>query len=262
LYQIIKQTSFNILIKLKLMLNLYARLCTIVFNSLILMLQFPPLILLGGSFDPVHNGHLWMANAVNQELKSINTASEIRFLPTAGSPFKNTATSTKHRLAMLKRALRDTPFSIDKTEVYLPPPTYTLDTLGLIRQRIGSDRSLIFVLGQDSFESLPRWKGGYELLKLTHLWVFPRAMQVKQACPKLPEVLMEEKASSIRQLLEKPQGLIFIDEKIPPEISSTLIRQHLATSEQVKLLKKSLPTRVMGYNKSTKLYGFTSPYES
>ncbi|WP_410211675.1 nicotinate (nicotinamide) nucleotide adenylyltransferase [Aquirhabdus sp.] len=226
------------------------------------MMRSHPLVLLGGSFDPIHNGHLWMAHEVNQEIAAHGIQAEIKFLPTAGSPFKNTATSTKHRLAMLKQALRDTPFSIDRTEVYLQPPTYTLDTLSLIRQRIGPDRPLIFVLGQDSFDSLPRWKGGYELLKLTHLWVFPRIEQQEQAILTLPDALMGKKALTTEQLLKKPQGLIFTDEKMPPEISSTLIRQHLATSEQVKLLKKSLPARVMGYNKSTKLYGFTSPYES
>ncbi len=231
-------------------------------DTLINMLRSPPLILLGGSFDPIHNGHLWIAHTINQELIALGMQSDIKLLPTAGSPFKNTATSTRHRLAMLKLALRDTPFSIDKTEVFLQPPTYTLDTLCLIRKRIGPDRPLIFVLGQDSFESLPRWKGGFELLKLTHLWVFPRTEHIPQSALTLPEALIAKKALSAEELLKKPQGLIFMDKKTPPEISSTQIRQHLATSEQLKLLKKSLPARVMEYNKSTKLYGFTSPYES
>jgi len=227
------------------------------------MTETAPLILLGGSFDPIHNGHLWMAHEVYRHCLALDISAEIRFLPTARSPFKHTQTSAKHRLAMLRAALRDTPFGIDRTEVYSPPPTYTLDTLTRIRARIGSARSLIFVMGQDSLESLPRWKGGYELLALTHLWVFPRleptANPQAQPSMTLAAELTARHTTTLQSLQQQPSGLIYLDDQMPPAISSSHTRQHLATTE---LFKNSLPKRVIKYNESTKLYGFTSPYES
>ena len=225
------------------------------------MTDTAPLILLGGSFDPIHQGHLWMAYEVHRQCLACQIAPELRFLPTARSPFKQTQTSAKHRLAMLKAALRDTPFSTDKTEIFLDPPTYTLDTLGKIRAKIGATRPLIFVMGQDSLESLPHWKGGYDLLALTHLWIFPRLNPKQEPAQPLtlPAELSSKQVTSIRSLAQNPSGLIYLDEQAPPAISSSHTRQHLATTE---LFKNSLPKRVIKYNKRTKLYGFTSPYES
>jgi nicotinate (nicotinamide) nucleotide adenylyltransferase len=220
-----------------------------------------PLILIGGSFDPIHLAHLWMAQALFDRCLAAGITPEIRFLPTARSPFKQTQTSPKHRLAMLKGALRDTPFAIDKTEIFLAPPTYTLDTLGAVRARIGSTRPLIFVMGQDSLESLPRWKGGYALLSLASLWVFPR-LEPNDTAPAvltLPAELAQRQVADVTQLAKNPSGHLYLDPRTPPPISSSHTRAHLATTE---LYKKSLPERVIAYNKRTKLYGFTSPYES
>ncbi len=228
-----------------------------------MMSNVVPLVLFGGSFDPIHNGHLWMANDVYQQLKGMNIQSEIRFLPTACSPFKETQTSAKHRLSMLRLALRDTPFAIDKTEIYSAPPNFTIDTLIKVRQRIGAARPLIFMIGQDSLDSLPRWKGGFELLDKTHLWIFPRADGEKVDNFALPPEIQNRQISNIEALSTKPSGLIYLDKNTPPDVSSSLIREHSATSEASKLLKKSLPSRVLAYNRKTKLYyGLTSPYES
>ncbi len=221
-----------------------------------------PLVLFGGSFDPIHESHLWIAHTVYQQLTHHGIQSEIRFLPTACSPFKTTQTSAKHRLTMLKLALRDTPFLIDKTEVHLPPPNFTIDTLTLIRKRVGLDRSLIFVMGQDSLESLPRWKGGFELLNKTHLWIFPRINNDKTETVVLDDELQSKQVLTVEALTESANGLIFLDHQTPPYLSSSKVRENAKTSDFVKLLKKSLPPRVFEYNRKTKIYGGTSPYES
>ncbi|GAC1380282.1 MAG: nicotinate (nicotinamide) nucleotide adenylyltransferase [Aquirhabdus sp.] len=221
-----------------------------------------PLVLFGGSFDPIHNGHLWMAHSVFEQFKAIDTQPEIRFLPTACSPFKETQTSAMHRLAMLRLALRDTPFGIDKTEIFSTSTPFTIDTLTQIRQRIGSERPLIFVMGQDSLDSLPRWKGGFALLEKTHLWIFPRVDGKKTDYLSLPNEIQHCEIFDIENLCKKPNGLIYLDKNTPPHLSSSSIREHSATSAQSKLLKKWLPARVLAYNRKTKLYGFTSPYES
>ncbi|MDE2422458.1 MAG: nicotinate (nicotinamide) nucleotide adenylyltransferase [Gammaproteobacteria bacterium] len=221
-----------------------------------------PLVLFGGSFDPIHESHLWMAHTVFQQLTHHGIQPEIRFLPTACSPFKTTQTSAKHRLTMLKLALRDTPFLIDKTEIHLPPPNFTIDTLGLIRARIGLERPLIFVMGQDSLESLPRWKGGFELLDKTHLWIFPRMNSDKAESVMLDDALQSRQVLNVENLSESANGLIYLDHQTPPNLSSSEVREHAKKSDFVKLLKKSLPPRVFEYNRKTKLYGGTTQYES
>lgn len=253
--------------------EIHTQLCHIVCNqrgsfafilliSLINMSSAVPLILFGGSFDPIHNGHLWMAHSVFQQFEEVKIQPEIHFLPTACSPFKKTQTSAKHRLAMLRLALRDTPFGIDKTEIFSTSTPFTIDTLNQIRQRIGSERPLIFMMGQDSLDSLPRWKGGFELLEKTHLWVFPRVDGKKTDLLTLPKEIQSREIVTIENLCNKPNGLIYLNKNTPPFLSSSSIREHSATSVQSKLLKKWLPPRVLAYNRRTKLYGFTSPYES
>lgn len=226
------------------------------------MSNIVPLVLFGGSFDPIHNGHLWMAHSVFQQFNDVDIQPQIRFLPTACSPFKQTQTSAKHRLHMLKLALRDTPFAIDKTEIYSTSTPFTIDTLNIVRKRVGSTRPLIFILGQDSLDSLPRWKGGFNLLDKTHLWIFSRIDGKKTDHLTLAAEIQNKQTFNIEDLYLKPNGLIYLNKRIPPHFSSSSIREHSATSELSILLKKSLPPRVLAYNRKTKLYGFTSPYES
>ena len=221
-----------------------------------------PLVLFGGSFDPIHNSHLWMAHAVYQQFTEQGITPNIRFLPTACSPFKTTQTSAKHRLTMLKLALRDTPFNIDKTEIYSTSTPFTIDTLSLIRQKIGSARPIIFIMGQDSLDSLPRWKGGFDLFNKTHLWIFPRMTGDQIASIVIADTLKSRRVFEVKKLTEQAHGLIYVDQQTPPNLSSSSVREHALMSDFAKLLKKSLPTRVFEYNRKTKLYGLTSPYES
>jgi|GEM_PF-420722 len=219
-----------------------------------------PLVLLGGSFDPVHCGHLWMADRVYETLLEQGAKPALRFLPTAGSPFKGKPTSAKHRLAMLKRALRDTPYQIERIEIGLTPPTYTIDTLTKIRDLIGDKQPLVFVLGQDSFDSLARWKDGYGLLAQTHLWVFPRAGATTTQI-QMPDELVSRQTTDAGTLLRQPHGQIFLASETPPDISSTGIREYFATTRSNNMLKKWLPARVFEYNQRISLYGKPNSHE-
>lgn len=182
----------------------------------------------------------------------------IEFLPTAGNPFKSTQTRPKHRLAMLRHALRDRPFSINCHEIFATPPTYTLDTLSAIRQQIGTLRPLIFVLGQDSLASLPRWKGGLDLLKLCHLWVFARPEPStdepntpnQQHAPDWATAYLRPLSSALQQ---QASGLIYFDRLAPPSISSSQIRQN------IHLHRPLVPKRIWTYNQQAHLYGFSKP---
>ena len=132
---------------------------------------------LGGSFDPVHNGHLQMALYVYQSLlplaKQQQRELQVSLLPNARSPFKADSTDPKHRLAMLKLAIKDTPLQINELELWQTPPVYTIDSVKTLRARYPHD-SLIFIMGMDSAQSLDKWKNGLALTDHVNLWIFNR----------------------------------------------------------------------------------------
>ena len=132
---------------------------------------------LGGSFDPVHKGHLQIAMYVYQHLlplaKQLNRELHVSLLPNARSPFKQQSTDPKHRLAMLKLATINTPIQIDELELWQAPPVYTIDSVRALRQRYPHDR-LIFIIGMDSALSLSKWKEGLGLTDYVNLWIFNR----------------------------------------------------------------------------------------
>ena len=132
---------------------------------------------LGGSFDPVHNGHLQMALYVYQSLLPIAEQQQhelqVSLLPNARSPFKADSTDPKHRLAMLKLAIKNTPLQINELELWQTPPVYTIDSVKTLRARYPHD-DLIFIMGMDSAQSLDKWRNGLALTDHVNLWVFNR----------------------------------------------------------------------------------------
>jgi len=130
-------------------------------------------IYLGGSFDPVHHAHLQMAITAFEQLSALHLPVTVTLLPTAGNPFKGAPTPTAHRLAMLTLATAHLPISIDEREIHEPPPVYTIDTVRQLRDKFADD-VLIYLIGQDSLSSLPRWKSGEQLPDLVKFWAFTR----------------------------------------------------------------------------------------
>ena len=94
-------------------------------------------------------------------------------LPNARSPFKADSTDPKHRLAMLKLAIKNTPLQINELELWQTPPVYTIDSVKTLRARYPHD-DLIFIMGMDSAQSLDKWKDGLTLTDHVNLWVFNR----------------------------------------------------------------------------------------
>ncbi|MDF2446373.1 MAG: nicotinate (nicotinamide) nucleotide adenylyltransferase [Moraxellaceae bacterium] len=127
--------------------------------------------LFGGSFDPVHLGHV----ATAEELRARFGFREIRFLPAARSPLKDSVTADVHRVAMLERALAGHPgLVLDRSELDRPPPSYTIDTLHQMRASLGPEEPLVFILGLDSCLELPRWREWQSLTDFAHLLVVSR----------------------------------------------------------------------------------------
>lgn len=203
---------------------------------------------LGGSFDPVHVGHVHLALSVQQSLHHLQDnllnrlPISVQLLPNARSPFKQTTTAPQHRLAMLQLACANTALGICEQEIWQPPPVYSIDTVQALRKS-HPHASLIFILGADSAASLPKWRQGIELLDWVHLWVFARgdvqsAEQLQQAwlasadtaCHSLQAAL----TNKIECLMQRPCGRILFDNRdmsAIANISSSQIRQALGKDE-------------------------------
>jgi nicotinate-nucleotide adenylyltransferase len=129
--------------------------------------------ILGGTFDPIHIGHLVVAEEARTKLG----LSEVLFVP-AGQPWLKQArdiTPAAHRVEMVRRAIADNPyFKLSTLEVDHPGPSYTVDTLTLLQKQLGSQASLFFILGRDTLAELPLWKEPQRVIQLCRLVVPPR----------------------------------------------------------------------------------------
>ena len=129
--------------------------------------------ILGGTFDPIHIGHLVVAEEARTKLG----LSEVLFVP-AGQPWLKQArdiTPAAHRVEMVRRAIADNPyFRLSTLEVDHPGPSYTVDTLTLLQDQLSSESSLFFILGRDTLAELPLWKEPRKVIQLCRLVVPPR----------------------------------------------------------------------------------------
>lgn len=128
---------------------------------------------LGGTFDPIHVGHLKVAEEVTASLN----LSEVIFMP-AGQPWlkaDNLISPAEHRLEMMRLALAGRAnFRLSTMEIERPGPTYTVDTMAELRRQLGSGDELFFILGWDNLTQLPQWHQSSRLIKLCRLVAVPR----------------------------------------------------------------------------------------
>ena len=192
--------------------------------------------ILGGTFDPIHSGHIVVAEEVRARL----ALDEILFIP-AGQPWLkagNHISAAAHRLQMVRLAVADKPyFRVSTIEIDRPGPTYTADTLEQLREK--SDGEFYFIIGWDNLTELPRWHRPQRLLELCRLAAVPR---VGCSPPDLKK--LEEALPGISQrvvMLEEPQ----ID------ISASLIRSRVAKGLSITHL---VPLAVEGYIMQQGLY--------
>src|SRR4030042_5347120 len=110
----------------------------------------------GGTFDPIHNGHLTVAEEVRVKLG----LGQLLFIP-AGQPWLKAdrpVSSAKHRLAMLSLAIADNHhFAISTIEIERPGPSYTVDTIAALKRNLGVEVKIFFLLGSDALAELPQW---------------------------------------------------------------------------------------------------------
>ncbi len=183
------------------------------------------LAILGGTFDPVHIGHLRAAI----ELAEALSAAELRLMPCAVPPHRpQPGASPSQRLAMLEAAASGlTGIRVDARELDRPGPSYTVDTLSALRTEEG-DRPIVLAMGADAFAGLPSWHRWEELIGLAHLAVLTRPDSHQRLDPRLETLLAQAGPADASTLAGQPAGALIRIEIPPIPVSSTLIRQRLA----------------------------------
>jgi nicotinate-nucleotide adenylyltransferase len=204
-----------------------------------------PLGLFGGTFDPIHYGHLRPAQEVLQAL----SLDEIRFIPAALPPHRPApVASADQRLRMLQLAVAEFPrFSVDDREIRRGGPSYTVPTLESLRAEMG-DRSLCLILGLDAFLGLETWHRWREIPELAHLVVLTRP---GWALDGLSEWAAGRQCADGKSLALSPAGRLFFLAASPQNISATGIRAALARGQTVQGL---LPQAVQGFICQNNLY--------
>jgi nicotinate-nucleotide adenylyltransferase len=194
----------------------------------------------GGSFDPVHLGHLVLA----EQCRAQGALDRVLFVPSARPPHKTDHELTRfdHRVEMLTLAISGNPaFAVDEIEKGRPGPSYTVDTLGMLRQREPA-AELWLILGGDSVVDLPKWYEPRRIVELAGLLVAGRPGIV---LPDAEEVARSLGVSAVR-MRTVASPLI--------EISSRELRHKLAAGKSVRY---QIPRAVEAYIDDKRLYGIS-----
>ncbi len=184
-----------------------------------------PIGIFGGTFDPIHYGHLRTAFEVLQAVDF----GQIRFVPNADPPHRgDTFASAELRLDMVRAATAAEPrFIIDDCEIRRGGPSYTFDTLTALREEFSSE-SIGLIIGMDAFLGLMSWHRWDELLDLAHIVVAHRPGWAGPDDGLLSELLTGQGTQRIADLHDNPAGRIYIQAVTQLEISSTEIRDLVA----------------------------------
>lgn len=203
----------------------------------------------GGTFDPVHFGHLRAAVEAREKLG----LDDLRLIP-AGRPALRVApvASAEERLEMVRLALSGCPeLQVDGREVRRPGPSYMVDTLTELRREAGA-APLLLLIGQDAANALDRWHRWPELFELAHIVVMRRPEAHFECRGELRRQIDRRRAAAPAELLGAPAGRVLALEITQLDISSTAIRTLLAEGRSARFLT---PAGVIDYIRGRGLYG-------
>jgi nicotinate-nucleotide adenylyltransferase len=203
--------------------------------------------LLGGTFDPVHYGHLRFADDVRRVLG----LAEVRIVPAGDPPHRaGPAASAADRLAMLRLAVAEFPgLVVDERELRRAGKSYTVLTLEELRKEFPA-RPLLLLLGADAFRGLPSWHRWHEIFDLAHVVVVERPgvdLAADLAAPLLP-VWRERLVADPAALFARPAGAIYVQPIAPLAVSASSIRAALAQRDAGGgEWRRLLPPAVLAY---------------
>ena len=202
----------------------------------------------GGTFDPVHFGHLRPVLEVQQALE----LNEVRFIPAGQPPHRQVPhASTSQRLLMLRTAIEDQPgFVVDEREIQREGPSYMVDTLVSLREEL-DQVPLCLILGYDAFLGLPSWHQWQQLIGLCHLVITHRPGWNHGDLDETLQSLVQQHEMTPDQMLEQAAGgLVFIP-VTQLDISATDIREQIRAGQDIRYL---LPDLVYEMIKDQQLY--------
>lgn len=182
-----------------------------------------------GSFNPIHNGHMAIANY----MREFTGLDEVWFIVSPQNPFKNKQSllSEYHRFEMVELAINDTAgYRASNIEFHLPKPSYTVDTLAYLFDKY-PDREFVLIMGSDNLKNFHKWKNFNEILRYHHIFVYPR--------PNIPDT----------PLLQNPR--IHLTDAPLMEISSSFIRTAIKEGKDVRFY---LPHRVWNFIEEMHFY--------
>jgi len=213
-----------------------------------------PVGIFGGTFDPIHHGHLRLAQEALEQCR----LGEIRFIPSGTPPHRTAPMATAaHRLHMVQLAIGgQAGFILDDREAHRTDKCFTVDTLSALRAELGEEQPLCLMLGSDAFLHLHTWHQWQRLFELAHIIVMQRPGQplgnaILQADENLRQQYQTRLAPSSQVLHETASGHIVVLDMPQLDISATDIRSRNA---QGKSLRYLIPDAVAHYIHLNKLY--------
>ena len=208
-----------------------------------------PVGVFGGTFDPVHYGHLRSALELVERLQ----LQQLRLMACAVPPHRDQpACAAAHRVAMVELAVAGEPrLACDRRELEREGPSYTIDSLIDLRRELGSGHSLSLVMGCDAVLGIASWHRWQELLEWAHIVVIARPGWDLPTIGPVSDWLRTHRHEDRNVLCQRPGGVILIEELRPLAISSTEIRNLLAAGRSARYL---LPQAVLDYIQTHDLY--------
>lgn len=201
----------------------------------------------GGTFDPVHYGHLRPLLEVSEALK----LDEVRLIPCYIPPHRDTpAAAPEQRLAMLRLALDETPgFVVDERELLRGGPSYMVDTLQSLRDELG-ETPLCLILGMDAFGKLDRWHEWQRIIELAHIVVMDRPGS-RSPAGAIAQLMGERQVKNCDELRQRAAGGLWIQPVTQLNIAATAIRALVAQGRDIHFL---VPEPVRHYIEENGLY--------
>lgn len=216
---------------------------------------------LGGTFDPVHTGHLALGALFARTL----ALDELVLMPAGQQPQKQGCTAAEHRLAMTRLAAQglaaelavthpSTQVIVSTREIERAGPSYTVDTLRDMRQDAGPEASLSLLIGSDQLVRLDTWHAWRELFDYAHVCAAARpGFSLDAASPELRQVFAQREKSALG-VQSTPCGGILVDGSLAVDISATELRAMLAHARDTVTPPANLPEPVWQYIRTQHLY--------